>query len=284
MTNSSLARDIIPRNLRFGILENADRAWFGGDRLLSVVFDGFALMLPEGERFFIRSLRPYVAGIDDPDLQEAIRGFSAQEAFHTREHESYNNALRKLGYDVDTMEARSAKLLNADVTPMQRLMVTCAIEQVTFALSRFVLKRPALMDRAAPAYRRLWRWHALEEVEHSAVALRVLYAAPLGIPDWLRYVTRVVVLNVAVFKLVRVAIANMMTMLRADGGKVGWRTRLRLAWVLFGRPGFLYGLVVPYLAYLRPGYLGGGGASDAGLLAEGRRLLEQDPSPAGVHA
>jgi predicted metal-dependent hydrolase len=45
--------DIIPRDLRFGLVENADPAWFEGDVLLSAIMDGFAVSLPEGERFFV---------------------------------------------------------------------------------------------------------------------------------------------------------------------------------------------------------------------------------------
>ena len=274
------AEDIVPRNLRFGVRENADRAWFGGDPVLSAVFDGFAVMLPEGERFFIRSLRAYLPGIEDPALREAIHAFGAQEAFHTREHEAYNDAIRDFGHDVDAMEARSASVLGAVKSPAQRLFATCAMEQLTFALARFILKRPALMDQAAPAYRRLWRWHALEEIEHSAVALRVMRAVDLRMPAWRRYLNRVMVLNIVILRMFGLAVSNMETLLGAKDGKLGWRLRSRLAWVLLGRPGFAYALIMPYLAYLRPGYAGGGGPVEAALLAEGRRLLEQDPPQA----
>ncbi len=282
---SSPAQEIVPRDLRFGILEHADRAWFGGDHMMSVVVDGFAVLLPEGERFFIRSLKHYAPHITDPEVLEGIRGYAVQEAFHTREHESYNAALRALGYDVETMEARLRPLLSGSKAgPVIQLLSTCAIEQVTYALSRFILKRPSLMDRAAPAYRRLWRWHALEELEHSSVALRVLQAAPTGLPAWKRYMARVVVLNVVFVRMTRLAIGNMVLMLGASGRKVGWREKLRLAWVLLGRPGFLWGLLIPYLAYLRPGYLGGGGAADAELVARGRALIETDPPTAAAAA
>ncbi len=277
MTEAGHPDDILPRNLRFGVRENADRAWLGGDPVLSALFDGFAVLLPLGERFFIRSLRPFEPHVTDPALIEAMQAFAAQEAFHTREHEGYNDALRSLGHDVAAMEAKAAKLLGSVKDPAMRLVVTCAIEQLTFALARFILQRPALMDGAAPAYRRLWRWHALEEVEHASVALQVLRAARLGIPAWRLYVTRVVCLWVTVSALTTFALQNVAMILQPGGGRLPWRRRLRLLWALLGSPGFMRGLVVPCLAYLRPGYGGGGGAGDAGLVAEGRRLLAADP-------
>jgi hypothetical protein len=284
MTRPTQSHDIVPRDLRFGVLEHADRAWFGGDEMLSMVVDAFAVALPEGERFFIRSLKHFAKDIPDEEIQAGIRGYAQQEAFHTREHEAYNAALRRVGYDVDTMEARAARLLgNPHFGPVLRLFSTCAIEQATYALSRFILKRPALMARAAPAYRRLWQWHALEEIEHSSVALQVLRRAPIGMAPWLRYLTRVAVLNLVFLQMTWLALANVMTMLRSTRGRVTAGDLGRLAWVLLGRPGFLYSVVVPYLAYHRPGYLGGGSA-DAELLARGRRLVAEDapaaPAPA----
>ncbi len=276
MTRPVPAREITPRDLRFDLVANAERAWFADDEMLSMVVDAFAVALPEGERFFIRSLKHFAADIPDDEIQAGIRGYAMQEAFHTREHEAYNAALRKLGYDVDAMEDRAAKLIgNPRFGPVLRLFSTCAIEQATYALSRFILKRPALMARAAPAYRRLWQWHALEEIEHSSVALQVLRRAPIGMRPWQRYITRVVVLNVVFAQMTWLAMANVMTMLRSTRGRVTARDIARLLWVLFGRPGFLYAVVVPYLAYLKPGYAGGG-AADAELLERGRSLLAQD--------
>jgi predicted metal-dependent hydrolase len=188
--------DIIPRDLRFGLIENADAAWFDGDPLKSAIMDGFAVLLPVGERFFIRSLRHYIGQIDDPVVRQDIQGYAVQEAFHTREHEAYNQALRNLGYDVDAMEAEVRALLDTDAAPFQRLLVTCAIEQITYAFARLLLSRPGLLRDSRPAYRRLWTWHALEELEHSAVSLRVLRAVTPNLPGWKRYLARVSLMSV----------------------------------------------------------------------------------------
>ena len=267
--------DIIPRDLRFGLIENADAAWFDGDPLKSAVMDGFAVLLPEGERFFIRSLRHYIGQIDDPVVRQDIQGYAVQEAFHTREHEAYNQALRNLGYDVDAMEAEVRALLDTDAAPFQRLLVTCAIEQITYAFARLLLSRPGLLRVSRPAYRRLWTWHALEELEHSAVSLRVLRAVTPNMPGWKRYLARVAVLSGALVRIQLLIIRNFRAMARTSGVPMGARGWLRWAWMLFGKPGFFRAALLPLLAYYRPGY-SGEWAADAELVRQGRAALAAD--------
>ncbi|MCA3358892.1 MAG: metal-dependent hydrolase [Roseomonas sp.] len=266
------ALDIIPRDLRFGLVENADAAWFDGDPLKSSIIDGFAVLLPEGERFFIRSLRHYAGQIDDPVVRQDIQGYAVQEAFHTREHEAYNQALRNLGYDVDAMEAKARSLLDWASDPFRRLLVTCAIEQITYALARFLLSRRGLLRDSRPAYRRLWTWHALEELEHSAVSLRVLRAVTRNMPGWKRYLARVALMSVVLARFLPLAVRNARAMARASGVPMGARGGLRLTWLLFGKPGFFRAALPPLLAYYRPGYRGERTA-DAELVRQGRAAL-----------
>lgn len=266
------ALDIIPRDLRFDLIENADAAWFDGDPLKSAIYDGFAVLLPDGERFFIRSLRHYIGQIDDPVVRQDIQGYAVQEAFHTREHEAYNQALRNLGHDVDAMEARARSLLDTLTDPFQRLLVTCAIEQMTYAFARFLLSRPGFLRDSRPAYRRLWTWHALEELEHSAVSLRVLRAVTPNMPGWKRYLARVALMSVVLARFIPLATRNFRSMVRAAGEPMGARGWLRWIWLVFGKPGFARAALPPLLAYYRPGY-SGERAADAELVRQGRAAL-----------
>ena len=59
--------------------------------MLSAVF-------PEGEDFFVRSVRNYRDQITDPVLKEQVKGFIGQEALHGREHRAFNERLQELGY------------------------------------------------------------------------------------------------------------------------------------------------------------------------------------------
>jgi len=263
--------EIIPRDLRFGVGDHPDLAWLGGDHAESALVDAFAVMLPEGERFFIRALKPQLHLVTDPELRQDIQDFCAQEAFHTREHLGYNAALRSLGYNVDGQEGAVRSFLARFDSPIARLYLTCAIEHITYALSRIVIERPEIMDRAHPAYRRLWRWHALEEVEHSSVGLRVLRVVTPGVPAWKRYLLRCAALGMMLPLMAGLALLSARRNLRATGGPSGWA----LARVALLRPGWLRLMMPAMLAYLRPGYLGRNDC-DAALVAKARDALDAE--------
>lgn len=154
--------DIIPRDIRFDIRGNKQRRWLGNDMTKTVLVDGLSIFLPEGERFFIRSLKHYVSRLPDRDLAAEINGYAVQEAFHTREHEDYNKALAELGYDVEAMEKPVKQALGFTKNPLHRLLSTVAIEHLTATFSTETLRHPDMLEGAVPAYKRLWMWHALE--------------------------------------------------------------------------------------------------------------------------
>jgi predicted metal-dependent hydrolase len=155
---------------------------------------------------------------------------------------------------------------------MMRLLITCAIEQLTYALSHLMLSRDDIMRNSRPAYRRLWTWHAVEELEHSAVALRVLREVTKGMPRWRRYAIRVGVFNGVLVNFVRISAHNIVAIAANAGVKGRWRNWLRGLWLMFGYPGYLRRALPALLAYYRPGYLGAR-RGDEELLRRGRARL-----------
>src|SRR5690606_30004537 len=153
-----------------------------------------------------------------------------------REHEDYNRALAKLGYDVEAMEQPVIKTLRSDKIPVFRLAVTCAIEHLTATLSTVTLRHPRFLENAAPAYRRLWMWHALEELEHKAVALDVLAAATQSYSPFKRYMLRTMAFNAVAWTFLVVTLRNLKLFAQADGIPTGPRYWARLVWLLFGKP------------------------------------------------
>ncbi len=268
------AADIIPRDLRFGIERHAERAWFDDDMLLSAVMDAFAVLLPEGERFFIKSLRSALPQVTDPEVRAGIQGYAVQEAFHTREHESYNEAMRALGHDVDQMEARAAAALAVPTGLPARVMVTCAIEHLTYTFSHFFLARPEQLARMRPAYRRLWAWHALEELEHSGVALQVAADVTRHYSPLKRYLFRVMSLNTVILRLGRQVLINLSSIMARNGRPMRKRDWLRLFWLEFGTFGIARVGLFYYAAYMMPGFRGLP-ERDARMIEAGRRLLER---------
>lgn len=271
---------IVPRDVRFGISQAACRDWFDGDPVKTAMVDAFSIFLPEGERFFIRSLKHYAARLDDPELTAEINGYAVQEAFHTREHEDYNRALALLGHDVEALEAPMRTLLANVQVPLMRLAATCAIEHLTANFSTVTLRHPDLFEGAHPAYRRLWMWHALEELEHKAVALDVYRKAAAGMPAWKRYGLRVAAMNAIFYHFLRVLLANMRKMMQAQGHATGLRYRLRVMYLFFVSPGYSRLTLGSLLAYFLPGY-DPRKVDDTALIRRGRAWLAREfASPA----
>lgn len=270
---------IIPRDIRFDIPGNATRHWFGGDAIKTIIVDGLSIFLPEGERFFIRSLKHYAAKLTDRELAAEINGYAVQEAFHTREHEDYNRAMASLGYDVEKMEAPIRFAMGRIKNPLHRLAVTCAIEHLTATFSSMTLRDPALIEHAAPAYRRLWMWHALEELEHKAVALDVLHAVTPDLPGWKRYFLRVAAMNATIFPFLILFLRNVPIYMRTDGIKTGFRFWGRFFWVVFVSPGFWRRCFWPLMRYYLPGF-DPRNSDDGELVRKGRDWLARDLSTA----
>jgi hypothetical protein len=158
--------------------EGAPEAWLDGDPGASRVVDALSLIFPEGERFFIRSVKHYASVFEkDPELAARVRGFIGQEGRHGHEHDRWNKMLAARGYPVDAFLTRYRELAYERIesaTPAHlRLATTVALEHMTSTLAVVALTTPVL-DGAHPSARMLLSWHAVEEIEHRAVAFDVL--------------------------------------------------------------------------------------------------------------
>ena len=58
----------------------------------------------------------------------------------------------------------------------RQLALTVAMEHFTASLAEFLLKNPEAMDTVDPTVRKMMLWHAVEEIEHKAVAFDVYRA------------------------------------------------------------------------------------------------------------
>ncbi len=267
--------EIVPRNLHFNIRANRKRHWLADDVIKTLLIDGLSIFLPEGERFFIRSLKHYTSLLDDRALAAEINGYAVQEAFHTREHEEYNLAMKELGYDVDPMEKPVGTYLGMVKNPLHRVMATCAIEHLTATLSTKTLQHSDLLEGAASSYKRLWMWHALEEIEHKAVAYDVLMAATKGMPGWKRYLMRITAMNSTIALFLFIFLRNVPIYLRTDGVKPGFRFWCRFFWLTMIAPGHWRRCVPMMLSYYLP-WFNPRNSDDADLVRRGREWLEKE--------
>lgn len=237
------------RDLRFDTGEKIPRHWHPAGASVTRFFDNFSLFFPDGERFFVEAVKAHRDQVSDPRLAADLRAFIGQEAMHTREHIRYNQMLAQQGLPARRLEERVRQLLrfvSRRNPPRTRLAITAALEHFTALLAQMLLARPAVLDGAHPTMARLWRWHALEEAEHKAVAFDIY--RQVGGP----YLERVAVMIGATLIFWAKVIQHQICLMRADGILFSWREWKTLLRFLFVAPGALRGLLRPYLAYYHP--------------------------------
>jgi predicted metal-dependent hydrolase len=244
------AHSIEVRNLRFPLGAEVPKHWFGETQSVSTFWDNLSVLFPAGERFFMNSVRAFEAQLKDGPLKQEVRLFYQQEALHSREHVRYNDMLRAHGYPVDEMDKSVRALLDnvAKLPEDVQLAVTCALEHFTAMLAQFVLAPDSPFESAHPVMGALWRWHAAEENEHASVAFDVYREIGGGYPR------RVAVMAVATLIFWAKVIEQQLRMMRADGTLGSRREWSALGRFLFKKPGWLFKMVRPYLAYYKPSF------------------------------
>lgn len=151
-----------------------------GNIIASHIMATLSAVFPDGEDFFVRSVRHYRKRITDPDLRRQVNGFIGQEAMHGREHRVLNDRLDELGYPTKRTERFTKwglELRSRKAPPISNLAATAALEHFTATLAELVLTEPEVRDLIGhDAMREIFEWHALEESEHKAVAFDVYRA------------------------------------------------------------------------------------------------------------
>jgi predicted metal-dependent hydrolase len=151
-----------------------------GDLISSHFTAALSSLFPDGEDFFVRSVRHYRDRITDPALKRQVAGFIGQEAVHGREHRELNDRLAELGYPTKRYERFTKRFLTIRerVLPAtSNLALTAALEHFTATLAELVLSdEEARRLIGHEEVRNLFVWHALEESEHKAVAFDVYKA------------------------------------------------------------------------------------------------------------
>lgn len=171
MSNASLTPSdvpLVPRNREYDIARCLAGDWFDNHAFKTAWFNAMSITFPLGEKFFIDSVRHFADQIEDPKLNEDIRGFCGQEGFHRREHQRYNEALcSQRGYDLQVMEGRLERNIQRGykyMTPLQRLAGTAALEHITAILAESILsENDPMIYNTDSAMQALWQWHAAEE-------------------------------------------------------------------------------------------------------------------------
>lgn len=245
----------IRRDYSFRLDTKNAHNWNGAGVHWTQFMNTLSVFFPEGERFFINSVRYYRDRINDPSLKEAVKAFISQEAMHTREHISYNTALATSGMPVKELETLVAKILSfasAKLPKSLQLATTIALEHITAILADLLLRDPVFLKNSDSEYSALWKWHAKEEIEHKSVAYDV-YQEVIG-TGFNAYAIRVfafLLANVIFWGMFYRFYYKMVKSSNEHKNLMGWMTSVKYQ---FGNPGALRRLIPAWMDYLRPSF------------------------------
>ncbi|WP_336970429.1 metal-dependent hydrolase [Sphingobium aromaticiconvertens] len=244
---------ITPRDRRFS-RSGTDRHWVGGDPVATAFFNALSITFPRGEAYFIESVRAFRDGAP-PRLATEIAAFIKQEVVHSREHLAFNRQVMEQGYDVTLLDGDVTRLLDLARarTPIVSLAATMALEHFTAILAHQLLRDPRHLDGADPEAAGLWRWHAIEEIEHKGVAYDTWLHATSGWSRFRRWRLKSLMMLIVTRHFLRHRARGMIELLRQDGvtGMQAWRGLLAYAFV---RPGIVRSILRAWCAYFLPGF------------------------------
>lgn len=154
------------------------RYYFANSPVMSHMLTALSSTFPIGEQFFVHSVRNVRDRVDDEQLQADIAAFIGQEAMHSKAHAEFNDSWRKDDYQLDRFQAWLARQDQKvrELPYSVQLAVTCAYEHFTALLGGYILKHPEVLQTLDEDAIKLWVWHAIEEIEHRAVAYNTYQA------------------------------------------------------------------------------------------------------------
>jgi predicted metal-dependent hydrolase len=246
--------EIVVRDRRFGRNAPATKGWLGGDLVGSAWLNALSNTFPRGEAFFIEAVKAHREGVP-PGLEREIRAFVQQEVNHSREHLAFNRAVIDAGYDVSRIDANVVRMLElARERPViLNLAATMALEHFTAMLAHLLLSDPEFLAGAEPDQADMWRWHAIEEIEHKAVAYDTWLHATRNWSRWKRWKVKTLMMLIVSRTFISHRITDTLDLLAQDD-VTGWRARWKVFAYLFGRPGMLRRIFPAWLAYFLPGF------------------------------
>jgi hypothetical protein len=240
--------DIQPRKMDFSFDPAMPRYWFDDDQFKTILLTALSCTFPEGERFFVRSVRHYQKQIQDPLLREQVKGFIGQEAHHGNEHDAFNHFMESKGVPtgkVDEFVNRGMRFMAKHLSPQRQLAKTCALEHFTAMLAELMLEHPDFFKGMDERMLPLWLWHAVEESEHKAVAFDV-YQDQVD-----SYWVRTSEMAFTTVEFISFTIFHYYQLRKGMDDATDWRSvRGGVNWLL-GKPGWLRKLGKSYLAYYK---------------------------------
>ena len=255
--------------------------WFGDNAMLTHFMQGMAALFPDGEMFFVKSVRAVRDQVKDEQLQKEISAFIGQEAMHSKAHLALDNHLVAQGLPLKDIEKIALNLLgfvHKAGSKKLDLSITCALEHFTATWAQQFLEHQETHDLMADhTMRKMWTWHAIEESEHKAVAFDT-YKAIGG-----DYPTRAAGMVIAMLGLSAALVHIEVKMMRHDKQLTNWKGWGYGMKKMFGRKGFFTPTLPKLFDYFRPGFHPNDHTADEALAKRRTEMGFELPVNGAVH-
>jgi uncharacterized protein len=249
-----MSNHIIVRNRHFQTKAAGIRASVDVEPIAVALYTSLSATFPLGESFFVRSVAYYAKDIPS-QLKREVEAFIRQEANHSREHAHFNKGVGEAGLPIDKATDYADGQLGAleKRPPLTRLAVTTGLEHFTSVFAQIILRDPRHLAYCDPDAKALWQWHALEEIEHKAVAFDVFNHVTAHWSPVKRWLFRSAIMVETMARLGFVVWRGIGDVLVSEGQATpGWR--LRVMRYLLVSPGLLGAMSAMIARYFLPGF------------------------------
>lgn len=236
------------RKMSFPFSDIQEKYFYDNNSIITTYMAALSATFPPGEKGFIDSVRNYRDQVTDPELQERIKGFIGQEGQHSYQHKQINKVLDDLGLFATRIEKDLEKKITEDKARLDKrdfLASTVGMEHITAIMAEYILNNQHVLTPLPESARELLLWHAVEEIEHKAVAFDV-YQSCVGQRRRLHIVMGIQTLlflwQVGLYQLSLLRWAKKIPTLRDIAGAAKF---------FLGKDGLARNIVKPYLDYFR---------------------------------
>lgn len=244
--------NIKPHRIEVHFDESLPRHWFGGNAFLTHMLNTWTAIFPDAERYFVRWSKKALASVTDPKVKKDIQGFIGQETMHAMQHEKLWELLRQQGYNLDpvlwVIQKFAFDWLEKSLPDNANYALVAGLEHFTAMFGEIYFENPELMQKMHPEMRRLFEWHAAEEIEHKAVA----YDQFMAVDG--RYLLRTAVMNLAVVGFYLITFGNTLYFMAQDRSLYNPREWLTMLDVFFGKHQLALKTFLKFLEYYKPDF------------------------------
>ena len=189
---AAIAEKIKVRNVEFNF-DKVPKHWILGSSIATHFVNSMHIVFPEGEKFFVRSVRKFSKEIKNEKLKKDVAAFCGQEGIHAREHQRFWEVMEEQDlkpqrfakylkttafsgkYSIENLTTTLLNKIQPRLGDKMTLSITTALEHYTAILAHAFFQEPLATNKyIAPQMLELLHWHACEEIEHKAVAFEVL--------------------------------------------------------------------------------------------------------------